>query len=301
MKPTITGFFDAEGHSTFEDQMLFAQRHGIDTICLRTYNGQPLIEVSDNDLKKIANDLKLNKMKIGILDSNIQSFQLTDTRKQTDTLDEFKYMIKLAERLKMTHVLFRLPKFNDVINEYAEIEKVLTPFFEYAYKNGKKIILLPVFDYKASTYAFIIKKLKTNHVSVLFDPTSIMANGESTTTAYRTLKSLIGAFMCVDADASGQPKLIGHGKTNAFEIIKKLDRDRFDGFMIMDNKVYQTHFPDTPQKEGFFKKLFGHTEKKKESARSALSKIIFPNEETKNVTYDDILDNQIKIIRTFMK
>jgi sugar phosphate isomerase/epimerase len=301
MKPTITGFFDAEGHSTFEDQMLFAQRHGIDTICLRAYNGQPLIEVSDNDLKKLANDLKLNKMKIGILDSNIESFQLTDTRKQTDALDEFKYMVKLADRLKISHVYFRLPRFNDVINDYVEIEKVLTPFFEFAYKNGKKVILLPVHGYKSSTYAYIIKKMKTNHVTVLFDPISIMTNGESTTTSYRTLKQDIGAFMCVDSDSDGQPKLIGHGKTNAFEIIKKLDRDRFDGFMIMDNKVYQTHFPDTPVKEGFFKKIFGNSEKKKESARSALSKIIFPSEETKNVTYDDILDNQIKLIRTFMK
>jgi len=252
-------------------------------------------------LKKIANDLKLNKMKIGILDSNIQSFQLSDTRKQTDALDEFKYMIKLADRLKISHVYFRLPKFNDVINEFDEIEKVLTPFFEYAYKNGKKIILLPVHDYKASTYAYIIKKLKTNHVTVLFDPTSIMNNGESTTTSYRSLRASIGAFMCVDSDANGQPKLIGHGKTNVLDIIRKLDRDRFDGFMIMDNKVYQTHFPETPVKEGFFKKIFGNTEKKKETARSALSKIIFPSEETKNVTYDDILDNQIKLIRSLMK
>jgi sugar phosphate isomerase/epimerase len=301
MKTTITGFFDAEGHSTFEDQMLFAQRHGIDTICLRTYNGQPLIEVSDNDLKKIANDLKLNKMKIGILDSNIQSFQISDTRKQTDALDEFKYMIKLADRLKISHVLFRLPKFDDVINQYEDIEKVLTPFFEFAYKNGKKIILIPVHGYRASTYAYLIKKMKTNHVSVLFDPVTIMSNGESTTTSYRSLRTSVGAFMCIDADHDLKPKLIGHGKTNVLDIIKKLNRDRFDGFLIMDNKVYQTHFPETPAKEGFFKKLFGQTEKKKESARSALSKIIFPNEETKNVTYDDIIDNQIKLIQNLMK
>jgi sugar phosphate isomerase/epimerase len=158
MKPTITGFLDAEGHSTFEDQILFAQRHGMDTISLRAYNGQPIIEISDNELKKITNDLKLNKMKIGILDSNIASFNINDQRKQTDALDEFKYMIKVAERLKISHVYFRLPKFNDVINEFADIEKALTPFFEFAYKNSKKIILLPVHGYKSSTYAYILKK-----------------------------------------------------------------------------------------------------------------------------------------------
>jgi sugar phosphate isomerase/epimerase len=301
MKPTITGFLDAEGHSTFEDQILFAQRHGMDTISLRAYNGQPIIEISDNELKKITNDLKLNKMKIGILDSNIASFNINDQRKQTDALDEFKYMIKVAERLKISHVYFRLPKFNDVINEFADIEKALTPFFEFAYKNSKKIILLPVHGYKSSTYAYILKKMKTNHVTVAFDPVFIMSQGESTTTAYRTLRSTIGAFFCIDSDHDGQPKLMGHGKTNVLEIMKKLDRDRYDGFMVMDNKVYQTHFPDQPVKEGFFQKLFGNAQKKKESAKTALSKIIFPNEETKNVTYDDILDNQIKVVKTFMK
>jgi sugar phosphate isomerase/epimerase len=143
--------------------------------------------------------------------------------------------------------------------------------------------------------------MKTNHVTVAFDPVVIMSQGESTTTAYRTLRSTIGAFFCIDSDHDGQPKLMGHGKTNVLEIMKKLDRDRYDGFMVMDNKVYQTHFPDQPVKEGFFQKLFGSAQKKKESAKTALSKIIFPNEETKNVTYDDILDNQIKVVKTFMK
>lgn len=301
MKSIITGFFDAEGHSTFENQMLFAQRHGLDTICMRTYNGQPIIEISDGDLKKITNDLKLNKMKIGILDSSVMPFQLNDQRRQTDALDEFKYMIKVADRLKINHVYFRLPQFNDVIEEYTDIEKTLIPFFEFAYKNNKKIILLPVHGYKASTYAYIIKKMKTNHVFFAFDPISIMLNGESTTTAYRTLRTHIGAFFCMDANQDGHPKLLGKGKTNVIEIIKKLDRDRFDGFLLMDNRVYQTIFPETPEKEGFFKKLFSNSQKKKETAMTELSKIIFPNEETKNVTYDDILDNQINLVRTLLK
>lgn len=301
MKAIITGFLDAEGHSTFEDQMLFAQRHGIDTICLRTYNGQPIIEISDGDLKKISNDLKLNKMKIGILDLNIQSFNVSDQRQLNDALDEFKYMVKIADRLKINHVFYRLPKFNNVMDDFQEIEKVLTPFFEYAYKYSKKIILLPVHSYKVSTYAYIIKKMKVNHVYTAFDPVAIMINNESTTTAYRTLKSTIGAFYCVDSDQRGQPQLMGHGKTNVLEIMKKLHRDRFDGFLLMDNRVYQTRFPNQTEKEGFFKKLFSQRKKQKETAMTTLSKAIFPYEETKNVTYDDILDNQIKLIRTVMK
>ncbi len=188
-----------------------------------------------------------------------------------------------------------------MIKEYDAIEKRLEPYIDLAMRNNKKIILFPVKDYKASVYAFILKKVKSNVLSFAFDPVFIMNNNESTTTAYRLLKNKIGIFMARDADHHGLPKLMGYGKTDITEIMKKLFRDNYAGFISVDNQFSETVFDDEPKKVGFFKSIFSGEKKKKNDVLIELSKKIFPNEETKNVTYDDILANQIKILNLLFK
>ncbi|MDO9630053.1 MAG: TIM barrel protein [Acholeplasmataceae bacterium] len=301
MKPNITGFFDYDGASSFQEQIALAQRNQMEYICLRSYNGQPIIELSDNDLKKIMLELKTAKLKIAVLDTSIPSYDLYDDKRHADALDEFKYMIKVADRLKVSHLFFRLPKFNDVIEEYDNINKRLEPYVDAAMKNGKKIILLPVNNYKANTYTYLFKKIKSNVLSFAFDPVAIMMNNESTTTAYRLLRTMIGAVMCIDADHQNMPKLIGYGKTDIVTIFKKLLRDRYAGFLMVDNRFHTSVFNVEPKKVGLFKKIFSNDKKKKENEMLDLSKKIFPNEETKNVTIDDILENQIKVLRIIFK
>ena len=301
MKPNITGFFDYDGTASFQDQIAIAQKNQLDYICLRSYNGERIIELSDGDLKKILLELKTAKLKIAILDTGIQSYDIYDDRKHAEALDEFKYMIKVADKLKVSYLFFRLPKFNDVIEEYENIYKRLEPYVEAAMKNSKKIILLPVNGYKANTYVYLLKKIKSNTLSMAFDPVAIMMNNESTTTAYRLLRTMIGAFIAEDADHQNVPKLLGYGKTDIITIFKKLLRDRYSGFLMVDNKFHTSIFNEEPQKVGFFKKIFSNDKKKKENEMSDLSKKIFPNEETKNVTIDDILENQIKVLRVIFK
>ena len=301
MKPNITGFFDYDGTSSFQDQIAVAQKNQIEYICLRSYNGKPIIELNDSDLKKIMLELKTAKLKIAVLDTGISPYDIYDERKHAEALDEFKYMIKVADKLKVAHLFFRLPIFNDVIEEYEMIYKRLEPYVDQAMKNSKKIILLPVHGYKANTYVYLFKKIKSNVLSLAFDPVAIMMNNESTTTAYRLLRTMIGAFMAEDADHDHVPKLLGYGKTDIITIFKKLLRDRYSGFLMVDNKFHTSIFNEEPKKVGFFKKIFTNEKKKKENEMSDLSKKIFPNEETKNVTIDDILENQIKVLRIIFK
>ncbi|HBG32690.1 MAG TPA: hypothetical protein DEG42_01890 [Acholeplasmataceae bacterium] len=301
MKPIITGFLDHQGKSTFDEQIALALKHHIDTICLKTYNNRPIIEISDNDLKQIIQTTKDAKIKIGVIDTGIMSYDLYDDKKHKDALDEFKYMVKVADKLKASHLYFRLPIFNDVIKEYDVISKRLDSYVDFAMRNSKKIILLPVHDYKASVYAFILKKIKSNVISIAFDPVYIMNNNESTTTSYRLLKKRIGIFMARDADRHGMPKLMGYGATDITEIMKKLFRDNYAGFLSVDNQFSETVFDDEPKKVGFLKSIFSTEKKKKNDVLTELSKKIFPNEETKNVTYDDILANQIKILNLLFK
>lgn len=301
MRAIITGFLDFDPKASFEEKVECATKHHLNHICLREYNQNPLIELSEKEIKNLQSTLKDSKLKIDIIDTNIEPYDINDDRKHSIALDEFKYMVKFADRLKVQHLYYRLPKFNDVLKEYENIQKRLVPFVDYAMRNSKKIIILPSNNYKANIYAYILKKMNSNVLSIAFDPVGIMMNNESTTTAYRLLKKKIGSFSARDADHQNMPRLIGYGKTDIISIFKKLIRDRYDGFLLLDNKFHDEVFKEEPVKKGLFGKLFNSKKKKKETMLSELSSKIFPNEETKNVTIDDILDNQIKVLKIIFK
>jgi len=301
MKSTVTGFFDHKGKLTLEEQIDLATKHDIDTICLRYYEHKPLIEISDKGIKDIIQKTKDHKIKIAAIDTLIAAYDVNNDAKATNAFDEFKFMVKLADKIKVNQLFIRLPKFNDVIEEFENIKLRLEPWVIHATKHGKKLIIVPDNEYKANTYAYIIKKLKNNNLSVLFDPVYFMMIHESTTTSYRILKKKISVFMCHDADFKMKPKLIGYGKADIINLFKKLIRDRFSGLLMMDNEFYHEIFEPSVKKESFFKKIFSNKKKQEKQQIDDLSKRIFPNEETKNVTYDDILSNQIKVVNIVFK
>jgi len=301
MKPILCGFLDQEEHATFDEVIKRAQKLSIDHIALRTYNQKPLIELSDAEIKQMLNALKTAKIKVSIIDPQIDPYDIYDDSKHKEALDEFKYMLKFADKFRATHLFLRLPIFNDVLEEFDAVQKRLESFVDQAMRSGKKIILLPVNKYKANVYAYIVKKLKTQTVSYAYNPVTIMHNGEPATTAYRLLKQKIGLVQAIDANHEMEPMLLGYGKTDILNIFKKLLRDRFDGFIMVDNYYYTDIFKEPKVKQTFLKKIFSNDKRKKETAKSDLSRKIFPNEETKNVTYDDILENQIKVLRIIFK
>ncbi len=301
MKATITGFFDQEGKLSFKEQLEFASKHELEAISIRYYNHKPLLEASDKEIKSMVQLLKDYKMKGALLDTLIGDYDLNSDQKAKEAFDEFKYLVKASNILKINYLIIRLPKFNDVMEELENIKIRLQPWITYAAKQGKKLLLYPKNGYKANTYAYIFKKMKSNHLFMLFDPVYFLSIHESTTTGYRVLKKKIFAFSCQDADHNLVPKLIGYGKTDIISLFKKLIRDRFSGYLLMDNKFNQHMFEDSTQKEGFFTKIFSNKKKKEKAQIDELSKRIFPNEETKNVTYDDILENQIKVVNIVFK
>jgi len=301
MKATITGFLDHEGKLSFEEQIELIKKHNLDHISIRYYNHKPLLEASDKEIKHMAQIMKENKIKGALLDTLIAGYDINSDHKANEALDEFKHLIKVSNLLKISYLLIRLPKFNDVIEEIENIKIRLQPWITLASKHSKKLILLPDQGYQANTYAYILKKVKSNVLSMLFDPVYFMLNHDSTTTAYRVLKKQIYAFACHDANHENIPKLIGYGKTDIISLFKKLIRDKFSGFLIIDNQFYQHIFKPDDKKEGFFQKVFSNRKKKEKKQIDELSSKIFPNEQTKNVTYDDILDNQIKVLNIVFK
>lgn len=301
MKPILTGFFDQHQPLSFDEMIMFTERFQLDQLCLRGYQKKPMIEVNESDIKQMLTSLKTAKNKIALIDTQIKTYDIHQEQKFNEALDEFKFILKIAEKLKVTHVLMKLPRFTDVIQEFELINQRLIPFVDAAMKSNRKVILEPSLGYKANVYQYIFKKFKTSHLGILFDPVYFMLQNESTTTAYRVLKTNIFAFAFHDANHQGEAQLAGYGKSDVVAICKKLIRDRYDGFILMDNQFHPQSFDLAEKKKGFLSKLFSNDQKKKEKYVRELSRKIFPNEETKNVTYDDILENQIKLVKTIFK
>lgn len=301
MRPIITGYIDQEGLSTFEEKIKRAKSLNIVYVALRDYHNTPLIELSDKDIKGIQQLLKDERIKVSYIDTHIKPFDLYDEKAFKEALDEFKYMVKFSDKFKASYLLLKLPIIHDVIEEWDVLSKKLEAFIDVAMRSGKKIVLEHVESYKSNVYAYIFKKIKSKELMMFLNPIIIMKHHESITTSYRLFRNKIGIVQAVDADESFNPMLIGYGKTDILSAFKKLLRDRFDGFISIDNYFYTNIFKEPEVKPGFFKRIFSNEKKKMDNYKQFLSQKIFPNEETKNVTYDDILENQKKVIEVIFK
>ncbi len=299
MKPKLTAYFDHDGKTPLKESIALAKRHGLNQIALRYYNKRPLIEMSEKDAKAVYQLFKEENMMISFLDGQIGDYDLNSDRDYKAQLEQFKFLVELSDRLKTHVICLKLPKFTKVIDEFENIQIRLNPFFDYASKKRKRIMLLPSNDYKANTYAYIFKKMKSQHVDILFDPVYFLSIKQSTTTAYRVLKKYIGAFSCHDKDQHNHPRLLGYGKTDVIGLFKKLLRDRYHGFLIVDNEFYQQIFSEGTTKKGLFGFRAKSEQKQKDALQKELSHVLFPNEQTRVCTYDDVLANQIKLVSVF--
>lgn len=296
MKTKLTAYFDHDGQLSLEESIHLAKRHGIEQIGLRSYQKKPLIEMTEKDAKMLYQLLKDQKMSLSFLDGQVGDYDLNSDSQFKDHLEQFKFLIELSDQLRTQVICLRLPRFTKVIDEYDNIAFRLTPFIEAASKKRKRILLVMSNDYKANVYAYILKKIKAQHIDVLFDPVYFLKLRQSNTTAYRLLKKYIGVFACHDQDQHGNPRLLGYGKTDVLGLFKRLNRDRYHGYLMVDNEFYHQVFAENKTKKGLFG--FGRKKelKQKETLQKELSKVLFPNEQTRVCTYDDVLQNQIKLI-----
>lgn len=297
MRAKLTAYFDHDGKLPLTDRIALAKHHGINAIGLRSYQDRPLIEMSDRDAKDVYQLFRQVDMNLSFLDAGIGNYDLNSDAQFKDQLEAFKFLIELSDRLKTNILCLRLPRFTKVIDEYENIATRLTPFIEAAGKRRKRIWLIMSNDYKANTYAYILKKIKAQHVDILFDPVYFLNLHQSTTTAYRLLKKYIGAFCCHDQDQHGSPRLLGYGKTDVINLFKKLTRDRYHGYLMVDNRFYQQIFSETKTKKGFFGFGQKKAQKQKDALQKELSHVLFPNEQTRICTYDDVLANQIRLVK----
>lgn len=296
MKPVLTGFFDHD-QKDIQSQLENARLHGVSEVSLRMVNGFKLGEIDGKTYQDIITSVKKSKQKVACLDPNLESYDLYQDKRHKDAVETYKEVMVLANKTKTPYVALRLPKFQNIIEEIEVLKPYLEDYIQLAQQYHKKYILIPGDEHKANTYAYVLKRFKTNIFNMSFDPVYFLLNGESTTTSYRLLKKHILFIRANDCDLKGTPKLLGHGKTDFLKIAKRLIRDKFQGYIFVDNRLDELiHTPEPEVKKSIFKKIFSKSQKKQLTMYEDLKMQLKWQDPQKNVTYDDILDNQIKLL-----
>ena len=296
MKPILTGYFDHKD-TEINTQLENARLHQIQEVSLRMANGFKLGDIDGKTYQEIITALKKSKQKVICLDPNIETYDLYQDNKHKASVEIYKDLMGLASKTKTPYIALRLPKFNDVIEEIDVISPYMDDYIHLAQQHHKKLVLIPSDAHKANTYAYLLKKYKSNLLNMCFDPVYFYLNGESTTTSYRLLKKHILFIRANDVDIKGTPKLLGHGNTDFLKIAKRLIRDKYQGYIFVDNTLdVLIHRPETEEKKTFIKKIFSKSNKKQINLYEDLKAQLKWQDQEKNVTYDDILANQIKLL-----
>jgi sugar phosphate isomerase/epimerase len=296
MKPILTGYFDHES-SDINAQFEFARLHQLDTISLRMVNNYKLKDIDQKTYQSIISTVKKNRIKVICLDPNLETYDLYQEKRHQEAITIYREIMGLANKIKTPYIALRLPKFQSVIDEIEAIDPYMQDYILLAQQNHKKLVLIPGDGHKAQTYAYLIKKYKTSLLSVCFDPVYFVEIGEPNITNYRLLRKNISFLRANDCTLKGEPRLIGYGKTDFLKLAKKLLRDRFDGYIFIDNHLHELiYLKPVEIEKNFFKKLFTKSDKKQVSVYDDLKTQMKWHETEKNVTYDDIIDNQIKLL-----
>lgn len=295
----ITGFLDFNGNE-LDTQVQAAKKLNINNLLLRKVEGRRIYELEDTEIKLILQTLKREKLGLLALDPLISEYFLYDIAAYQDNFEKYKQTIDIARKLKVTNIYYRLPVIKNVIEEFSTIEEQLTPLVEYATKNNVTLLMYP-HNTKANIMVYLMKHYKSKRLQPIYNPKEHLINRESPTVAYRLLKNDFNFFMAADIDKKNNPELLGYGKLKIVDLFKRLNRDKYNGYIILDDAFNNFIEGDEEIKRPWYKKVFKRkTTVITEYLQSYASKI-FPEEPEHIVDIIDIYLNQIQVLNIVFK
>ncbi|MFA5560398.1 MAG: hypothetical protein WC964_01330 [Acholeplasmataceae bacterium] len=298
MRKVITGFLNQE-KLTFDEYIKRVKTLRINQISLSHFNKKPLSEINKDDFKELQDTIRKEKLRIYLMKVEHEWLNISDEDTHIEALGNLETVVKHAVKLKAEGIVFKAPFIDDAIKEAEFIQTQFKPFFDLAIKARLEFYLEPHQNQTSNTYAYLFKKHKWDIQKIVFIPEYMLKNNESTTTNYRILKPFMGLLYVNDFDFELKPQLIGFGKTDILKILKRIKRDNLSVSYLIDTKFEQMYYSEKP-KQSFLQKFF----RKKDKSKAELTEMqarLFPNDQEKNVTYSDILENQIKVIEKLIR
>lgn len=290
----VIGFCDYES-TELKDQIDVAKSLEIDQLLIRKINNLKVYEFDDALIKETNQILKSEKISIVALDPLIKNYDLYDIEKFDEVLNMYEDALNVASKLKVSNLYFRLPIIKDILEEFDTVKSQLDLFIEMA-RRFKITLLIKQEEEKTNVLVYILKKYRPRDLQLIFNPATTMTNEESPIVAYRLLKDYFNFFVSADIDKKNNPELLGYGRVKIIDIFKRMNRDQYKGFFILDDRFGNFVSGNEEKKVPWFKKLF----KNKTNIDNYLrgySLRIFPNQEVQDVTVFDIYENQINVLK----
>lgn len=285
----IIGYSDYYGTSII-DQIKFASEINLNEIIIRKYNDKYIYDIDELDLLNINNDLKKDKIKVFALDPLINKEEYYSE----DALVKYNNTIEIANKLKVRNIFLRLPHIDDILVEYDTIKIHLDEIITVAKRNKVNVLIKQEKD-NNNVLAYIIKRYKDKHLNVIFSPKDAILSNDSAISGYRVLKNYFNTFLAADMDSLNNPELLGYGRVDILNLFKRMNRDKYNGNIILDDAFISFFNNKKNKKVPLFKKLF--------NAKSVLDKYIEGYsirilDENSNDTLDitDIYINQINVL-----
>lgn len=250
----ITGFFDLE-KNTLEEQIKIAKELELKQIAIRQIDGLYVHELDESIIKKTNEILKQNKMSVSIVEIKLDDYHIIGN----ENMDALEKAILIAEMLHPKVVSMKLPKFDDFDSQSDMLKDWFKQIYQFTKKMKFELSFIYRENYLSGHLAYLTKNVK--QIKFNFDGTEFYKNKISTTTIYRLLKNEISTVRISDIDKDFEPFLIGLGVTNIVDILKKLKRDNFNGFIVLDNNLID--YIQNREKSYEKKSIFAFFSKKK--------------------------------------
>lgn len=295
----ITSFLDFK-NKTLESQVELAKKFNITDILLRYIDDKKILDLTDDDIVRVNGILRREKLIISAVDPLIQSYDLYNIEAYQANFSKYEDAILKAKALKSSNVILRLPVVSDIINEFETLDRQLKPIIELAHKNSINIIIEQG-STKTSVITYVLKYYKKRRITVIFNPKQLANNKESITASYRLLRKDIAFLVANDIDKKDNPALIGYGRLKILDLFKRFIRDKYNGYLILDDS-FKMYFIDSPtKKESFFKRMFSNTAKQDAKQLLKLQNKILPDEDELVLSIEDIYFNQVDVLNIIFK
>lgn len=289
----IIGYADFNGKS-LEEQVDVAKKIGLDEFILRNIDDNLILDANIN-YKDLFKTLKNNSLGIFAIDPLILSNNINDELINAEIIKSYEKAINLANNIKVNNIIFRLPKINDIINEFELLDKLISPIIEEAKKNNK-VLLIEHKNITTSNVAYILRKYNSKNLEVIFSPSDAILNHDSPLAGYRVLKNDFNLFIANDIDSINNPELLGYGRVDIIDIFKRMKRDKYRGNVMIDESFINLYNNKEIKKVPLIKKLF-RRKSLFDEYMEGYGLRLFPNNKEQVPTIFDIYQNQIKIIK----
>jgi len=224
----ITAYLD-HVNKEIESQLEYAKKLSIKQISMRFFDDHTLKDLTSNSIKPLVVLLKKEKLTLGILDASYPH-PIVGFDKEV-----LKQIFANAEALQTKTLLLDLPSLDDFDLQHD----LLLEYVKWVMDENKKKHFQVVFkmnpSYKPGIMAFLVNNFKA--IKLQFDCGLIYEQKASVTTTYRILKKNTEVLSAYDIDKLFEPALLGYGQTGILDIAKKMKRDGFKGYVVIDTNL----------------------------------------------------------------